>query len=368
MVFIRKKQKSAEVGHNIFELLGGRVKAQKGAYGIELECEGRRLSIIDPETGVIEKYWTQHQDGSLRAKPEALEFVLKTPLPYEEARNSLTFLFDKFAQNKTVLNESNRTSLHVHVNVQKWYSNRIAAFSTLFFIFEEYLSHFCGEYRAGNLFCLRAIDANKCVDNFVKLVKTGATGQFTDNDHYFGFNGNAIRKFGSIEIRHMRGIIEVQTGLDWLEIIEAFANASSDFKEDPSKICFEFSQQGPLEFFRRVLNNDELVAKINAKVQWSEEQLRESTYNGLRLAQEITYARNWDTFKQAAPDPFQRAPQIPVENLGDAGGRIRMAPRALNELFVNPNPAPNRNIEMNEELIHLDVAVQAVRAGGNNVN
>ncbi len=43
----------------VFQLLN-KAKAIPGDVGIEIECEGRNLGIVDS------KYWSTEQDGSLR--------------------------------------------------------------------------------------------------------------------------------------------------------------------------------------------------------------------------------------------------------------------------------------------------------------
>src|SRR3546814_5069288 len=120
-----------------------------------------------------------------------------------------------FKECGSVLEESNRTSVHVHLNVQEFHLNRLCSFMALYFSVEEILTAWCGENRIGNMFCLRAKDAYGIVTNIKRFLQDenrGAT--FSDGLHYSGLNAQALQIFVSVEIRSLRGATEPQIIID----------------------------------------------------------------------------------------------------------------------------------------------------------
>lgn len=303
-VFLKAKDKKI-VGYPIQTLYRG--KAVSGQFGIEIECEGTNLFRFDGpgEAGI----WAGHRDGSLRDRPESMELVLCKPLNFKPATAALDLLFNEFKKGGTVLNNSNRTSMHVHVNVQKWYMNRLASFCTLWFIYEDLLSHYCGENRVGNLFCLRGIDAEAIVTAFIQTIKDQNLKYFGgDNIKYSALNGGALLKQGSLEIRTMRGPTSFKEAFNWLAIIDKFVTKSERFADNPNVICEEISLQGPNSFLLDIVGQ-EVYEEIIDRVRWGEEQLSMSAFEGLRACQRIAYSHDWSKFEQAKPDPFNRNPK-----------------------------------------------------------
>src|SRR5690349_22399742 len=139
------------------------VKETKGDIGIEIEVEGNKFpkhayegyDAVDPER--IPKQWDYHRDGSLRGEDNA-EYVLKKPLKFSEVPKAINDLWQMFSDYGTVLDVSNRTSVHVHLNVQDFYINRLCSFAAMYLSVEDILTGWCGDHRVGNLFCLRAKD------------------------------------------------------------------------------------------------------------------------------------------------------------------------------------------------------------------
>jgi acyl carrier protein phosphodiesterase len=71
-------------------------------------------------------------------------------------------------------------------------------------------------------------------------------------------------------------------------------------------IAGKFSGEGPLAFFEDILGDS--VPVIRRDVPWDDERIRESLYEGMRLAQDICYVRDWSEYKpkEFTPDPFGR--------------------------------------------------------------
>lgn len=300
--FITKKSRRTD-GFPMGQLLGTR--EVDGEIGIEIEVEGNKFPKPDTETnGYVPKEWKYHHDGSLRGEDNA-EYVLKKPLMFSEVPRAISNLWSMFNEFGSVLDDSNRTSVHVHLNAQKWYLNRVCSFVALYFAVEEILTAWCGEHRVGNLFCLRAKDAPAIVSKLKRFFQEDGKTGLSDGLHYAGLNAQALMKFGSLEIRSLRGVTDPQTILDWVAILERIYKMSADF-EDPRKVCENFSGGGPLAFYESILGDK--ASRVREGAGFDNQQLMASLYEGIRLAQDLCYCRDWSLYKPAdiTKDPFGR--------------------------------------------------------------
>lgn len=297
-------------GFNMGVLLNSKT-IQKGEVGIEIEIEGKNL--IYTSQGNVPDPWTYKEDHSLRGNENG-EYVLAHPIMFKDVEKSLKALFDAFAKNNAKFDDSNRTSVHVHLNCQKFHLNRLATLMALWFIFEEILTQWCGEYRVGNLFCLRSRDASGIVYHLRKFLKSDGKYELSDNLHYAGFNAHALRKFGSVEIRTMRGVSDPKIIQDWVEILQRLYEYSAEFN-DPRDVCGIFSGYGPMQMFNTVLGNKAVT--VRSCVNWSDEQIKNSLHSGIRMAQDLCYCRDWSLYmpKEIAPDPFKRDQKKIAKNL-----------------------------------------------------
>lgn len=291
----------------------------KGDIGLEIECEGNKFEKNDDNLG---PYWGYHKDNSLRGKDNA-EYVLRKPIPFDEVPLAVGQLWKIMGSYGTVLDVSNRTSVHVHLNCQKFHLNRLASFVALYFIVEEVLTEWCGEHRVGNLFCLRGKDAPGLVSAIKRFIRTDGEVELRDNLHYAGLNANALQKFGSLEIRTLRGVTEPAIILDWVAILRRLYDLSADFK-DPRDICAMFSSEGPAHFFDTILGDTANIVRRGVKL--TEDQIRDSMYEGIRLAQDICYCRDWSLYdpKELADDPFGRDPRKLAKKLAAGAGQPPM--------------------------------------------
>jgi hypothetical protein len=298
MVIVRRK-KSDELFPVATQLGFSTSRITKGQVGLEIECEGNKFR----KEG-LPKPWSYHKDGSLRGKDNA-EYVFATPQKFKDVPRHVDKLFEMFREDGTVLDESNRTSVHVHLNIQDFYLNRLTSLMALWIILEEVLTEWCGEHRVGNLFCLRAKDAPNVVNAIGRFIRSDMLTPLGDGLHYSGMNPQAIVKLGSLEFRTLRGVNEPQPIKDWVSILQRLYNVSGDYP-DPRVLCEAFSGIGPLQFFEELLGP--LSRVVRDGVTFAEDQIRESMYDGVRMAQDLCYCRDWDRFKaiDLKPDPFGR--------------------------------------------------------------
>lgn len=309
------------------ELFGFRNKID-GQVGLELECEGRFFpksqdyyaeDYGDTDySDEIPQEWLYTHDGSLRGLDNA-EYILRNPLSFEQAYDAIDSLWEMFYKVDSGIEESNRTSLHVHLNARDWYLDRVCSFVSLYYIVEDILTHWCGEHRVGNLFCLRAKDAPGLVSRTRKFLQTeNSSFYFTGGMHYSGLNLLALQKLGSIEVRAMRGPTTPEEAKFWVSVLERLYHLSGTY-DNPAEIIHGFSGQSRDDFLREILgpHTDRIVAECGMTTV----ERNKSLHEGVRLAQLLCLCRDWSQYRKTKVeyDTFKRpkhslAPEpIPVD-------------------------------------------------------
>ena len=301
------------MGHTVQGIFGTRKTLGKVGLEIEVEGNGFPKSYDEEEEGcddaeLIPPQWRYTHDGSLRGFDNA-EYVLTRPLEFEDVPKAIDDLWVMFKNYGSKLDESNRTSVHVHLNVQDFRLNRLCAFAGLWFCVEDLLVRWCGDHRVGNMFCLRASDAPVIVSKLRKLVTHGDIRGITNDDglHYAGFNTQALSKFGSIEIRTLRGATDPEVIKTWVSLLQRIYDISESFQDDPRSVCQMFSGQHYRNFIRQILgpHTDSVLDSLDM----DEDEIRRSVHQGVRIAQNICFCSTWEEYRQTAevkPDPFGR--------------------------------------------------------------
>lgn len=251
-------------------------------YGIELELEGRGVGLEEIPT----KGWKRHKDGSLRG--ESVEYVSSSPANKLETFKRLELLFNLFVKYKVSLKNSYRCSTHVHINFSDRSMKDVVNFFCVFTIIEELLEVFCGPERAGNLFCL----SNRSAEMIVKLLENsvfvrGEFSQFNEELRYCSINLSALNKFGTIEIRTMRGADSQKQITDWVEILSQLYDFATKKMITPSRLIESLSFLGYRGFLEQIFSKPVLELLLNS---WeNKETLNASFYEGARLIQVLAY-------------------------------------------------------------------------------
>ena len=118
----------------------------EGQIALELEVEGKNLPSINT------KLWTTHTDGSL--KLGGMEYVHNGPKMIDEVYESLKNFEDRLVKKESTVYESERTSVHAHLNMQDKTVKQVLQAATAYYMLEPALMNLAGEKRKGNLFCL----------------------------------------------------------------------------------------------------------------------------------------------------------------------------------------------------------------------
>lgn len=252
-----------------------------GDVGVEIEVEGRHLP--NPE-----KYWRREADGSLRG-PESAEYVLSSPLPITKLPLALKSLKLDYKASGAVIDDSVRAGIHVHINVQDLNMVEVYNYITLYLILEELLTKYCGESREGNLFCLRACDAEYLIQCLTNAAKTQRFRRLvTDDLRYSALNVKALGEHGSLEFRSMRSTNDFDVIQTWAEILVGLREKARTYT-DPTDIINGFSEGESKTFLEGVLGDK--AAMFMAYAGW-EGCLR----RGMRIAQEVAFCVKWANF------------------------------------------------------------------------
>lgn len=279
------------------------LQAVNGDAGIEIEVEGRKLPAH------LEKYWRVEHDGSLRG-PENREYVMRNPGCLTKVANALRYLDESYQDCDSEVHETVRAGVHVHINCQELTMTQVYSFITAYLIIEELMVEFCGEHRQGNLFCLRASDAEYLPLFLAKIAKgQNWRALVTDKVRYASINVKSLGTYGSLEFRAMRGTRDLDVIKTWTEMLLNLREFAVKYPS-PVEVVGDISRLGPYEFVRMalgqhadlVLNTDEVHSKV---------------WTGVRSAQEVAFAINWELLKEQPDEP-------------------KMAQR---KVYVEPNPA-----------------------------
>lgn len=335
-ILIRNK-KEPKIGFPVGVIM--KRQETKGDVGIEIEVEGKKLLHEAPtfiSNNPISKWWTYHKDHSLRGEENA-EYVLRHPILFGEVDTALDALWTGLRANGAKIDDSNRTSVHVHLNVQKFHLNRLTSFFALYFCVEEILTQWCGDHRVGNLFCLRAKDAPAIISQIRRYIRTDGGSSLHDNLHYSGMNVHALGKFGSVEIRTLRGVAEPEVASQWVRLLRRIYDISADYP-DPREICALFSAEGPLAFFDHVLGAES--HNVKKYIGWSDDDVRDSMMEGIRMAQDLCFCRDWSVFKPMAikNDPFGRDIRKVMKGLQTSAAEV---PASVLPGWAGPDSLPS---------------------------
>lgn len=276
--------------------------------GLEIECEGWKLP------GSFFSWWQALNDGSLKppSSPSngmTMEYRLQIPIEARHVPEALKYLWNSMLQSKSKLVDSNRTSVHVHLNCAKYTFREVFQIICLFIIFEELLVKWCGPEREGNLFCLRACDAEFVTQQIFRGIKGSDYNRFTGDEYrYASLNVAALRKFNSLEFRSMRGcidnnsLIDVETIQTWVDIIMKIKERALSYP-NPIFLIEDFCKLGPIPYLDAALGSH---AKILKEVSDGRLDLERKLYAGVRLAQDIAYAEDWTEARPAGREPIEK--------------------------------------------------------------
>lgn len=303
-----------------------------GEIGIEIEVEGERLPASNcPAIGRTQ--WIYKHDGSLRAvgggAPGGAEYVLAEPVDQPDVPVALGNLFRHFRDNGARIVNSTRCSTHVHLNMQQMKLNQVASFVILWATFEDALSLWCGDHRAGNHFALRLSDCDDAVDRWLRAFKTGCF-EWSYDRRYLALNPASLATFGSLEVRMMGGADNERDVVKWVDWLQRIKRAATSPRfENPESIAGAFSGCMGLDFARQILG-EEATEELARICDASGESFSSLMRKGFRRIQQLCWALPWAAVVAECRKPF-------VPNPFYTGGPRKKRERGLEGLEIRLN-------------------------------
>jgi len=252
----------------------------KGEVGVEVEVEA---SNVIPSQDYFKSYWQRMHDGSLRGNDTA-EFIFIEPKTEEVSYRAINYLSKRLKDFNTNVLDSVRAGVHVHINVREMNLTQLWTFVTCYYVLEELLTDWCGDGRQGNHFCLRAKDAEFVIHKVVHIIRNNDLGEFNaESVRYAALNFNSLRKFGTLEFRALRTPQDFSKINSWVKTLLNIKRNSHLFT-NPRSVVENFSINGEETFLNAVLGDE-------AKLFGNDRMILRG---GVRIAQEIAYAKEWD--------------------------------------------------------------------------
>lgn len=328
-----KAKKSYGYNDIVQNVIAARAR-QAGEVGIEIECEGHNL----PEADLVHPWWITHADGSLRAQDggQALEYVFRRPVKRDKVGEALEHLQKQFEAKASKLADSYRTSVHVHLNAQDLTVKQVYTWICMYIILEDMLTEFCGSRRMGNLFCLRASDAEYMTQELVRAAKDDYYATLNqDQLRYASCNVKALFDHNSLEFRSMRGTSDTKLIEMWTNLLLDVKDASLKL-DNPAALVQALSAKTPGGFLQEFFP-ERMIGFIKGFKDWEKRMLE-----GVRLIQDIAYSNNW-AMTPTKPVKEDKAAYKYYDNPeAENGLDALLRAQELAERALRPNPAQQR--------------------------
>lgn len=325
-----------------------------GRIGLELEIEARSQTptdghledVISPDT---KARWTTVRDGSLRGD-YAKEYILTKPCNRNELPFMLNTLFERFKGLKTRVDNSNRCSTHVHLNMSGKRVNEITAIICLWNMLEESLIKYCGEQRVQNHFAISSLESRDTLQAWEDYLRHGHT-HWDRNLKYSSLNVLPLWDKGSIEIRCGAAADEASGPIQWATLLDVLVDYACDNYSYLPQMGADLSERGGVQIFEAICTKEEVLAPLFAKVleeAGGADPFNDQCLRGFRNCQGLVFGFPWEKWKtliekEYIPDPF--AKPAPKTARG-ARVRIPIAPppirpvREWGEAIEQPAPNP----------------------------
>jgi len=231
----------------------GRNRDYSGLIGLELEVEGSNLAMVSGRD------WQTISDGSLR--DGGLEYVTNGPKSLIALENCLEQW--AFSMRNSRIYESDRTSVHTHVNMLDKSVGYVTKGLTAYYLLENALIRYCGPSRVGNLFCTTLGNSPSQLTHYKALC--GSSDSFNPVK-YSAMNLGALSKFGSVEMRGMRGEYDTDHLIEWCSNLSGIFEKADEFPDCTS--VFDHIYNRSYKDYLGTFLSSPLVDKIVRVTDW----------------------------------------------------------------------------------------------------
>lgn len=196
------------------ETLPNLANVMRRHVGVEIEVEKCGNMNFRDFPGIAGA-WNIEKDASLRGQ-DAYEFKTVFPSNCAEVLEALKGFYDMVdairKAERGVFDFSERTSIHIHVDVRDLTSKQIKALVKLYMIYEKSFFDFIGRHRYHNVFCIPVAESTL-------LNKPRGKTFYSEWDKYCALNLATLQQFGTVEFRGMAGTDDVKTIIAWVLMV-----------------------------------------------------------------------------------------------------------------------------------------------------
>lgn len=196
------------------------VKNQDKAFGVEIEAEPREAGQNIFDRDYPRNYWDAKADGSLRNG--GIEFASTIVTPdivgpvFQEMR--------EFIKWDLLSSTSPRTSVHVHLNFNTRPYLEVITFYALYVLIEDIITRYCGHSREGNIFAIESSKGMFLHNKIIHMITDQTVRGIDNNLRYSNINLASLGRFGTVEMRSMRGLTNPDEIIEWTEILQQLKN------------------------------------------------------------------------------------------------------------------------------------------------
>jgi len=284
-----------------------------GTIGLELEMEGRGLiansgDLFDVAGPITGARWQAKPDGSLRNG--GIEYVLSTPCAVDEVDSLVNGLFEKLDTAGSKVENSNRCSTHVHINVGAQRINVLTSILILWAVFEEQLIKWHGVNRTRNHFCLGFKDSNTTLNLWKTLLRHGQTPR-EEGGKYSALNVLTLWRFGSFEFRCGQEPNDPEKAIVWAKFLHYLVKYAVNNYNNPNQIAYDISEQGARLMLENICRQDECLTSFCEEIVGDqfERDFNQGCMESFHIVQPLCFEFPWHEWdglinKAYVPNPF----------------------------------------------------------------
>lgn len=172
--------------------------------GLEIEME----NTDGRETDDFLALWSKKTDSSLRNN--GMEYVTPVGIRIYNALTALDLYRTEQVRHSWSI--SDRTGLHVHLNIRNLTMPELNSLVILYSIVEDSLFEFIGPWRKDNIFCTPLLGS--CINRQASLFAF-----IRQSSKYCGFNTKSVGELGTVEFRQMQTTFNSETIMRWVMIL-----------------------------------------------------------------------------------------------------------------------------------------------------
>lgn len=270
----------AKLGHNkdVRSVVESEELVDTTLVGVELELENM------PDDGMF-NHWKVVNDGSL--KNSGYEFVFSQPFGGKDVEEALSEFNTYIISNGLEPEISERTSVHVHIDVRDLEMDDYINFIGLYLVFEMSLFNYCGVDRASNTFSMPWRKLDQTVFEFAGCKSVSQLHRLInklEQSKYTSINIGSTKTFGSIEFRGHGGEWRKDKLLVWINLLLSIKKYILSNKINWDNLLSHISHLGSDKF------THDVFGKFSKYLQYPEQSY--DVMQGVRLMQDIMYADN----------------------------------------------------------------------------